>query len=163
MKRSSGQPQPGTEMERWKERTTYNELPHKFEAGTPNIAGIIGLKPAMEYVVEAGYEAIGAHEHVLLTYATERMKVIEGVRIIGEAPEKASVISFVVDGIHPSDIGTLLDMDGVAVRTGHHCTQPLMDRFNVPATARASFALYNTTAEIDTFVVALEKAIRMFL
>ena len=145
------------------ERTTYNELPHKFEAGTPNIAGIIGLKPAMEYVVEAGYEAIGAHEHVLLTYATERMKVIEGVRIIGEAPEKASVISFVVDGIHPSDIGTLLDMDGVAVRTGHHCTQPLMDRFNVPATARASFALYNTTAEIDTFVVALEKAIRMFL
>lgn len=144
------------------EKTTYNELPHKFEAGTPNIAGVIGLKPAMEYVEALGYEAIGAHEADLLAYATAQLKGFEGLRIIGEAPHKASVISFIVDGIHPSDLGTLLDMEGIAVRTGHHCTQPLMDRFGIPATARASFALYNTKAEIDVFVQALEKTIRMF-
>lgn len=145
------------------ERTTYNELPHKFEAGTPNIAGVIGLKPALEYVQNVGYPAIATHEHALLDYATRRLKDIDGLRIIGEAPDKASVISFIVNGIHPSDLGTLLDMEGVAVRTGHHCTQPLMERFSIPATARASFAMYNTKQEIDIFVNALEKAIRMFL
>lgn len=144
------------------EKTTYNELPHKFEAGTPNIAGVIAFGKALEYISEIGYAAIGAHEQALLDYATEKLRQIPQLRIIGEANQKASVISFVVDGIHPSDLGTLLDMEGVAVRTGHHCTQPLMDRFNIPATVRASMALYNTKAEIDTFVQALEKAIKMF-
>ncbi len=144
------------------EKTTYNVLPHKFEAGTPNIAGVIGLGIAIDYVLGVGYDRIGAHEAELLAYANEKMKAIGGLRIIGEAPEKASVISFVVDGIHPSDLGTLLDMRGIAVRTGHHCTQPLMDRFQIPATVRASFALYNTIEEIDVFVEALNRSIKMF-
>ncbi|MEM7036601.1 MAG: cysteine desulfurase [Bacteroidota bacterium] len=144
------------------EHTTFNTLPHKFEAGTPNIAGVIGLGKALEYVMEVGYEGIAAHEHDLLQYATEGLSAFPKLRIIGNAKEKASVISFVVDGIHPADIGTLLDMNGVAVRTGHHCTQPLMDRFNIPATVRASFALYNTRAEADTLFAALHKAIKMF-
>lgn len=144
------------------EKTTFNVLPHKFEAGTPNIAGVIGFGKAVDYVLEVGYEGIGAHEDELLKYATEKMKAIQGLRIIGEAPEKASVLSFLVDGIHPSDLGTLLDMRGVAVRTGHHCTQPLMDRFQIPATVRASFALYNTKEEIDIFIEALERSIKMF-
>ena len=144
------------------EKTTYNELPHKFEAGTPNIAGVIAFGKALEYISEVGYDAIGAHEQSLLDYATEKLRQFPNLRIIGEANQKASVISFVVDGIHPSDLGTLLDMEGVAVRTGHHCTQPLMDRFKIPATVRASMALYNTKAEIDIFVKALEKAIKMF-
>ena len=144
------------------EKTTYNELPHKFEAGTPNIAGVIGFGAAIDYINEVGYEAIGAHELELLHYATGKLKAISGVRIIGEAAHKASVISFVVDGVHPSDLGTVLDMRGIAVRTGHHCTQPLMDRFNIPATVRASFALYNTKEEIDIFIAALERSIKMF-
>lgn len=144
------------------EKTTYNVLPHKFEAGTPNIAGVIGLGEALLYVQNVGYGSIGQHEDHLLAYATGHLKAIPGVRIIGEAPNKASVLSFVVDGIHPSDLGTLIDMSGVAVRTGHHCTQPLMDRFQIPATVRASFAMYNTLAEIDTFVAALKRSISMF-
>lgn len=144
------------------EKTTYNELPHKFEAGTPNIAGVIGLGKAIEYVQGVGYDAIGAHEAELLAYATGKMKAIDGLRIIGEAPDKASVISFMVGDIHPSDLGTVLDMRGIAVRTGHHCTQPLMDRFKIPATVRASFALYNTKEEIDIFIEALERSIKMF-
>ncbi len=144
------------------EKTTYNELPHKFEAGTPNIAGVIAFGKALEYIEAIGYDAIQAHEHALLEYATAKLREIPGLRIIGEAEDKASVISFLVDGIHPSDLGTLLDMEGVAVRTGHHCTQPLMDRFGIPSTVRASLALYNTKEEIDIFVQALEKTIKMF-
>lgn len=144
------------------EKTTYNELPHKFEAGTPNIAGVIGMGKAVEYMNGLDYQALHSHEIALLNHATTQLKEIQGLSILGDTPNKASVISFVVDGIHPSDLGTLLDMEGVAVRTGHHCTQPLMDRFQVPATVRASFALYNTQAEIDVFVKALHKAIRMF-
>lgn len=144
------------------EKTTYNELPFKFEAGTPNIAGVIGMGAALEYIEEVGYGLVSAHEADLLAYATERMEQIPKVRIIGTAAHKASVISFLVAGSHPSDIGTILDMSGIAVRTGHHCTQPLMDRFGIPGTARASFALYNTRAEIDVFIEKLEKSIRMF-
>ena len=144
------------------EKTTYNELPHKFEAGTPNIAGVIGFGAAIDYINEIGYEAIGAHEEELLHYATGKLKQIAGVRIIGEAANKASVISFVVERVHPSDLGTVLDMRGIAVRTGHHCTQPLMDRFQIPATVRASFALYNSKDEIDIFIAALERSIKMF-
>ncbi|HHG85976.1 MAG TPA: cysteine desulfurase [Bacteroidetes bacterium] len=145
------------------EKTTYNDLPHKFEAGTPNIAGVIGMGKALEYVQEIGYTRIAAHEADLLRYATELILQIPQVRIIGTAAEKASVLSFVVDGAHPSDIGTLLDMDGIAVRTGHHCTQPLMDRFAIPATVRASFAMYNTREEVDIFIASLRKAINMFV
>lgn len=143
------------------EKTTFNDLPHKFEAGTPNIAGMIGFGKAMEYIQQAGYAAIGAHEDMLLQYATRRLDEIPGMRIVGTAAQKASVISFLVDGTHPSDIGTLLDFEGVAVRTGHHCTQPLMDRFGIPATVRASFALYNTKAEVDALVNALNKVIQL--
>lgn len=144
------------------EKTTYNELPFKFEAGTPNIAGVIGMGAALEYIGNVGYDLVSAHEADLLAYATNLMEQISQVRIIGTARNKASVISFLVDGSHPSDIGTLLDMSGIAVRTGHHCTQPLMDQFGIPGTARASFALYNTRAEIDVFIEKLEKSIRMF-
>jgi cysteine desulfurase/selenocysteine lyase len=144
------------------EKTTYNDLPFKFEAGTPNIAGVIGFARAMEYVESVGYDWIGAQEADLLAYATEQMQALPKLRIVGTSPHKASVISFLVEGSHPSDIGTLLDMDGIAVRTGHHCTQPLMDRYGIPGTARASFAMYNTRAEIDTFMESLHKAIRMF-
>ncbi|MEM0998277.1 MAG: cysteine desulfurase [Bacteroidota bacterium] len=144
------------------ERTTYNDLPHKFEAGTPNIVGVIAMGRAFEYAEQVGYDLIAAHEADLLEYATERLAELPAVRIIGTAEDKASVISFVVNGAHPSDIGTLLDMDGIAIRTGHHCTQPLMDRFAIPATARASFAMYNTRAEVDAFILSLQKAIKMF-
>lgn len=143
------------------EKTTYAQLPNKFEAGTPNIAGVIGLGKALEYVSKIGYDAIHEHETELLNYATAALESIKGVRIIGTAKEKASVISFVVDGIHPHDIGTVLDREGIAIRTGHHCAQPVMQRFNVPATSRASFALYNTIAEIDKLVAALHKAINL--
>ncbi|MEM6271436.1 MAG: cysteine desulfurase [Bacteroidota bacterium] len=144
------------------ERTTYNDLPHKFEAGTPNIVGVIAMGRAFEYAEQVGYDLIAAHEADLLEYATERLAELPAVRIIGTAEDKASVISFVVNGAHPSDIGTLLDMDGIAIRTGHHCTQPLMDRFAIPATARASFAMYNTRAEVDAFILSLQKAMKMF-
>lgn len=139
------------------EETTYNDLPHKFEAGTPHIAGVIALKAALDYVSSIGIEEIEKYEHDLLAYATEKLSKIEGLRIVGTAKNKASVISFVIDGAHPHDIGTLLDRQGIAVRTGHHCTQPLMKRMNVPATARASFCFYNTKEEVDALVAGIEK------
>ena len=143
------------------EKTLYNALPYKFEAGTPHMAGIIGLGAAIQYIQGVGIDAIGAHEADLLAYATERVQDINGFRIIGTAREKASVLSFVVDGAHSTDIGQLLDTRGVAVRTGHHCTQPLMDRFGVPGTARASFAFYNTREEVDKFVSATQSVLKM--
>jgi cysteine desulfurase/selenocysteine lyase len=144
------------------EKTTYNALPYKFEAGTPNIEGALGLATALRYVEAIGLEAVSAHEHDLLTYATARMLEIDGLRIIGTAREKAAVISFVLEGVHPHDIGTVLDQEAVAIRTGHHCAQPLMMRFNVPATGRASFGLYNTREEADALVAALHKVIEVF-
>jgi len=144
------------------EKTTYNALPYKFEAGTPNIEGVIGLASALDYVGALGVENIAAHEHDLLTYATARLQEVDGLRIIGTARQKASVISFVLEGVHPHDIGTVVDQEGVAIRTGHHCAQPLMMRFNVPATGRASFGLYNTREEADALVSALRRAIEVF-
>lgn len=144
------------------EGTTYNTLPYKFEAGTPNIAGAIGFGAAIEYVQEIGLGAIAAHEHGLLEYATSKLKEIDGLRIIGEAEQKAGLISFVLEQVHPHDIGTMLDMEGVAIRTGHHCAQPVMERYKVPATARASFAMYNTFAEIDVLAEAIKKTIGLF-
>jgi len=144
------------------EKTTYNALPYKFEAGTPNIADTIGLATALEYVASLGLENIAAHEHDLLTYATDRLQEIDGLRIIGTARQKASVISFTLEGVHPHDIGTILDQEGIAIRTGHHCAQPLMMRFNVPATGRASFGCYNTRAEADALVEGLHKVIEVF-
>jgi cysteine desulfurase/selenocysteine lyase len=139
------------------EKTTYNELPYKFEAGTPDISGGIAMGVAIDYINSVGYDKIAQHEHGLLVYGTEVLSQIEGLRIIGQAKEKASVISFLVDGIHPYDMGVLLDKQGIAIRTGHHCCQPLMDRFAIPGTCRASFAFYNTTAEIDKLVKGIEK------
>jgi cysteine desulfurase/selenocysteine lyase len=144
------------------EKTLYNDLPYKFEAGTPNIGGAIGLGAAIDYVDRLGIDNIAAHEHDLLTYATESLLAIEGVHIIGTAAEKAAVISFIIDGIHPHDIGTILDREGIAVRTGHHCAQPVMQRFHIPATARASFALYNTREEIDALVKGIYKVKEVF-
>jgi len=143
------------------EKTTYNRLPHKFEAGTPDIAGVIGLGAAIDYLDGVGLARAAAQEQALLAYATERVSSLPGVRIIGQAREKMSVLSFVVEGIHPHDIGTILDSEGIAIRAGHHCTQPLMDRFCVPATARASFAFYNTRSEIDALVEGILKVIRV--
>ncbi len=144
------------------EKTTYNALPYKFEAGTPNIAGVIGMALAIDYMNAIGIERIAAHEQDLLHYATKRLLEIDGLRIIGTAAEKASVISFVLEGVHPHDIGTILDEQGIAIRTGHHCAQPLMMRFNVPATGRASFGMYNTRDEADALVAGLEKVIEVF-
>jgi cysteine desulfurase/selenocysteine lyase len=144
------------------EKTTYNALPYKFEAGTPNIEGVVGLAAALDYVSAIGLDQIAAYEHDLLLYTNERLLEIDGLRIIGTAAEKASVISFVLEGVHPHDIGTILDQDGVAIRTGHHCAQPIMLRFNVPATGRASFGLYNTRAEADALVAGLKKVIEVF-
>ena len=143
------------------EESTYAGLPHKFEAGTPHIEGIIGFGAALKYINEVGIEAIAAHEKELLEYATQECSQIEGFRVIGDAKNKASVLSFVVDGTHPYDLGVLLDQQGVAVRTGQHCTQPIMDAFCIDGTARASFAMYNTKEEIDLFKGALEKAVTM--
>lgn len=145
------------------EKTTYNELPYKFEAGTPNIADVVALKTALAYSDSLGRENIAAHEDMLLTYATEKLSEIEGLRIIGQAEKKVSVVSFVIDGIHHQDIGVLLDNQGIAVRTGHHCTQPLMKRFNLLGTSRASFAVYNTTEEIDRLVSGLHRVRKMLL
>jgi cysteine desulfurase/selenocysteine lyase len=142
-------------------KTTYNELPYKFEAGTPNIADVVAAKYALDYVDTLGKSNIAAYEHELLTYATEAVSEIEGLRIIGKAKEKVSVLSFVIDGIHHQDIGVLLDQQGIAVRTGHHCTQPLMNRFNISGTSRASFAVYNTIEEIDLLVKGLHKVKKM--
>jgi cysteine desulfurase/selenocysteine lyase len=144
------------------EKTTYNVLPYKFEAGTPNIAGAIGLGAAIDYVTKLGLEHIGAHEDDLLEYATSKLSAIEGVRLIGTAERKAAVLSFTIEGVHPHDIGTVLDRCGIAVRTGHHCAQPVMDFFGVPATARASFGLYNTRAEVEALVAGIHEVRRMF-
>jgi cysteine desulfurase/selenocysteine lyase len=143
-------------------KTVYNEPPFKFEAGTPNIAGVVGLGAAIDYVCGIGMSRIGAYENELLAYATERVAAIPGVRLIGTAAHKASIVSFVVDGVHPHDLGTVLDRRGVAIRTGHHCAQPVMERFDVPATARASLAFYNTFAEIDALAEAVREATGMF-
>jgi cysteine desulfurase/selenocysteine lyase len=144
------------------EKTTYNKLPHKFEAGTPDMAGVAGLKAAIEYMNGVGIAKIAAHEHDLLEYATEVVSALPGVRLIGTAREKASVLSFVLDEVHPHDIGTILDQQGIAVRTGHHCAQPVMERFHIPATVRASFAVYNTKAEIDALVRGIRKVREVF-
>jgi cysteine desulfurase/selenocysteine lyase len=144
------------------EKTTYNTIPHKFEAGTPPIAAAIGLGAAAEYLSSIGMAAIGAHEHALLRYATERLDELPGVRIVGTARQKAAVLSFVLEGIHPHDVGTLLNEEGVAVRTGHHCAQPLMKRLGVSATSRASFAFYNTLAEVDALVAGIRSVQKVF-
>ena len=138
------------------DKTTYADLPHKFEAGTPHIAGAIGLGAAVNYLLSVGFEGIGRHEADLLAYGTNALSEVKGLQLIGTSPNKASILSFVMDGAHPHDIGTIVDADGIAIRTGHHCTQPVMDRFGVPATARASIAMYNTHEEIDALVKALE-------
>jgi cysteine desulfurase / selenocysteine lyase len=145
------------------EKTEYNDLPHKFEAGTPNIVGGIGLGVAIDYVNSIGLENIAQQENALLHYATEQLKLIDGIRFIGEANKKTSVISFLVDGAHPFDVGTILDQLGIAVRTGHHCTQPLMDFYQIPGTVRASFSFYNTKEEVDMLVDGLKKAKQMLL
>jgi cysteine desulfurase/selenocysteine lyase len=143
-------------------RSTWNVLPYKFEAGTPHIEGTIGLHAALDYIEAVGFEAIGAHERDLLEYATRQVEAVDGVRLIGTAPEKASVVSFVMDVAHPHDIGTIVDREGVAIRTGHHCAQPVMERFGIPATARASLAMYNTREDIDALVRALWKVREVF-
>ena len=143
------------------ENTTYADLPHKFEAGTPNIAGGIAFGAALDYMNGIGFDTIAAYEHELLDYATEQLKVIEGVRIYGEAPQKTAVVSFNVNEIHPYDIGSILDKLGIAVRTGHHCAQPIMDFYKIPGTVRASFSFYNTKEEIDMMIKALKRAIQM--
>ncbi|HEY2036587.1 MAG TPA: cysteine desulfurase, partial [Steroidobacteraceae bacterium] len=144
------------------EKTTYNELPWKFEAGTPNISGAVGLAAAMDYVEGLGVAAIAAHEQRLLAHATRELERIPGIEIIGTAPHKAAVLSFTLQGVHPHDLGTILDAEGVAVRTGHHCAMPVMTFFNIPATARASFGCYNTEAEVASLVTALNKAREVF-
>ena len=144
------------------ERSTWNVLPYKFEAGTPHIEGAIGLHAALDYIESVGFEAIGAHERDVLEYATRQIEAVDGVRLIGTAREKASVVSFVMDAAHPHDIGTIVDREGVAIRTGHHCAQPVMERFGIPATARASLAMYNTREDIDALVRALWKVRKVF-
>jgi cysteine desulfurase/selenocysteine lyase len=144
------------------DKTIYNELPYKFEAGTPNIAGTIGLGAAIDYMQQLGIEEIAAHEHHLLDIATQQFEQLDGVKIIGTAAEKASVLSFMIDGIHPHDVGTIFDQEGVAIRTGHHCAQPVMEFYGIPATARASFAFYNTEQEIDALVAAVKKTQELF-
>jgi cysteine desulfurase / selenocysteine lyase len=144
------------------EKTIYNKVPHKFEAGTPDMSGAVGLRAAIEYLSQIGMDNIAAHEHELLTYATETVSDLPGVRVIGTAREKAGVLSFAMEGIHPHDIGTILDQEGIAIRTGHHCAQPVMERFGVDATARASFALYNTEDEIDALVRGIQKVREVF-
>ncbi|MEZ4902038.1 MAG: cysteine desulfurase [Spirosomataceae bacterium] len=145
------------------EKTIYNDLPYKFEAGTPNIADVVATKFAIEYVENLGKKQIANYEHELLTYGTEALQTIDGLRIVGTAKEKVSVLSFVMEGIHPQDVGVILDQQGIAVRTGHHCTQPLMKRLGLVGTSRASFAVYNTIEEIDKLVVGLERAKKMLL
>lgn len=145
------------------EKTTYNELPFKFEAGTPAVGDAIGLRTAIEYMQQIGIQNIACHEEELLQYATEKLQQINGLRIYGRAPHKAAVISFLIGNLHPYDVGVLLDHQGVAVRTGHHCTQPIMDRFGIPGTVRASFALYNTREEVDALVAAVERATNMLM
>jgi cysteine desulfurase / selenocysteine lyase len=143
-------------------KTTYNELPYKFEAGTPNIAGTIGLGAAVDYIDEIGLDRIQNYEHELLAYGTAQLERIPGLRLIGTAREKASVLSFVLEGVHPHDVGTILDREGVAVRTGHHCAQPVLEWFGVPATTRASLAFYNTRSDIDALVAGIGKVKEIF-
>ncbi len=144
------------------EKTTYNVIPHKFEAGTPPIAAGIGLGATIDYLESVGMERIAAHEHELLEYATDALRTLKGVRIVGTARNKAAVLSFTVQGVHPHDVGTILNEDGVAVRTGHHCAQPVMQRFGIPATARASFYLYNTMQEVDALVAGIHRVQKIF-
>jgi cysteine desulfurase/selenocysteine lyase len=145
------------------ERSTYNSLPYKFEAGTPNITGVVGLGAAVDYLEHIDFGAVAAHERALLDHATNRLLAeIAGARVIGTAPHKAGVLSFVVDGIHAHDLGTIVDREGVAIRTGHHCAMPIMDRFAVPATARASFAFYNTFGDVDRLIAGLLRAVEIF-
>ena len=144
------------------ERTTYNKIPHKFEAGTPDVSGAVGLNAALEYLNGLGMGNIAAHEAELLAYATDAVSAIPGIRLIGTAKERAGVLSFVMDGVHPHDIGTILDQEGIAIRTGHHCAQPVMERFGIDATARASFGLYNTKREIDALVRGIHKVKGVF-
>jgi cysteine desulfurase/selenocysteine lyase len=144
------------------EKSTWNRPPHKFEAGTPNIGGAIGLGAALDYLMELGLDAVHAHETALLEHATRAVHGLPGLRLIGEARQKAAVLSFVIEGVHPHDVGTIVDREGVAVRAGHHCAQPLMDRFGVPATTRASFALYNTFSEADRLAEALQRVVDIF-
>jgi cysteine desulfurase/selenocysteine lyase len=145
------------------EKTTFADLPYKFEAGTPNIADVIAFKAALDYFNSMNHEDLKAHEDDLLNYATEQLESIEGIKIIGKAKNKVSVVSFIIEGIHPQDIGIILDQQGIAVRTGHHCTQPLMQRFGIPGTVRASFAPYNTREEIDTLIAGLHKVKKFLL
>lgn len=144
------------------EKTTYNDVPARFEAGTPNIAGAIGLAVALDYLSSVGLDAVEAHEHALLAYATERLRECSDLRILGSAPAKSGIISFVMDTAHPHDIGTILDLQGIAIRTGHHCAMPLMARLGVPATARASFAVYNTCEDVDALVTGLKRVYDVF-
>jgi cysteine desulfurase/selenocysteine lyase len=144
------------------EKTIYNKVPHKFEAGTPDMSGAVGLHAAIDYLNNLGLENITEYEHELLTYATEKVSAIPGVRLVGTAKEKAGVLSFVIEGVHPHDIGTILDQEGIAIRTGHHCAQPVMERFGIDATARASFGLYNTKEEIDELVKGIKKVQEVF-
>ncbi|MEJ2721055.1 MAG: cysteine desulfurase [bacterium] len=144
------------------QKTTYNTPPHKFEAGTPHVAGVVGLGAAIDYIQNVGLSAIAKHEHDLVEYASERLLEIDGVKLVGTAAHKAGIVSFVLDDIHPHDVGTILDQEGIAIRTGHHCTQPVMDFFAVPATSRASFGMYNTRREIDALVAAIHKVKEVF-
>jgi len=144
------------------EKTVYNKVPHKFEAGTPDMSGAVGLRAALEYLNKLGMENIAQYEHELLEFATRKVSAIPGVRIIGTAKDKAGVLSFVIEGVHPHDVGTILDQEGIAIRTGHHCAQPVMERFKVDATARASFGLYNTKEEIDALVRGIQKVQEVF-
>ncbi|HET7293473.1 MAG TPA: cysteine desulfurase [Vicinamibacteria bacterium] len=144
------------------ERTTYNEIPYKFEAGTPNIAGAVGLGAALDYLTGLGLERVAAHEDDLLRYGTDALSAIPGLTLVGTARHKAGVLSFVLDGVHPHDIGTVLDYEGIAIRTGHHCAQPVMDRFGLPATARASLGVYNTREDIDALAAGIRKVQEMF-
>jgi cysteine desulfurase/selenocysteine lyase len=144
------------------EKTFYKGLPGQFEAGTPNITGVVGLGAALQYLEGVGLERIGAHESDLLAYATEQVSSLPNVRIIGTARDKAGALSFVIEGIHPHDVGTILDHEGIAVRVGHHCAQPVMQRFEIPATTRASFGMYNTREEVDALVAGIQKVIEVF-
>ena len=144
------------------EKTLYNKVPHKFEAGTPDMSGAVGLHAAIDYLNDLGMENIAEHERELLSYATEKVSAIPGIRVVGTAKEKTGVLSFVMEGIHPHDIGTILDQEGIAIRTGHHCAQPLMDRYGIDATARASFGIYNTKQEVDALVRGIEKVREVF-
>lgn len=143
------------------EKTEFNYLPFKYEAGTPNIAGTIGLGEALKYVQSIGLDVIDEYETTLLKHATERMKEVEGLKILGNAKDKASVISFIFDNIHPNDLGSMIDLHGIAIRTGHHCTEPIMRKFNIPGTSRASFSFYNTIEEVDYFIESLKKVVKM--